>query len=77
MDWNFSFGWFALGLFIFIAGTLITVKFQTIADNLAGGISSYGKVKLFGIITAGVGFLVMANLHTLVLSLLVKLIFKK
>lgn len=77
MDWNFSFGWFILGVFIFVAGTLITVKYQTIADNLAGGVSSYNKVKLFGLITAVVGFVVMANLHTLILSLLVKIIFKR
>ena len=77
MDWNFSFGWFFLGVLILASGTAITVFYQKIADNLAGGVSSYNKVKLFGIITAAVGFLIMANLHTLILSLFVNLVFNR
>ncbi|MBR3263813.1 hypothetical protein IKF94_01080 [Candidatus Saccharibacteria bacterium] len=77
MDWNFSIGWFFAGVLILAAGTAITVFYQKIADSLASGVSSYEKVKLVGIITAVVGFLVMANLHTLVLSLLVSLVFKR
>ena len=77
MDWNFSFGWFFAGVLILAAGTAITVFYQKIADNLAGGVSSYNKIKLIGIIIAGVGFLIMANLHTLVLSLFVNLVFKR
>ena len=75
MDWNFSFGWFFLGVLILIAGTLITVFYQQIANNMASGISSYQRVKLVGIITAIVGFLVMANLHTLILSFFVDIVF--
>ena len=77
MDWNFSFGWFITGVIILIAGTCITVFYQKISDSLVSGVSSYEKVKLVGIIVAGIGFLVMANLHTFVLSLLVSLVFKR
>ena len=77
MDWNFSFGWFAFGVAVLIAGTLITVYYQPIANNIAHGVSSYDKTKLFGLITAGVGLLIMANLHTLVLSLFVQIVFKR
>ena len=77
MDWNFSFGWFFVGVLILAAGTAITVFYQKIADSLASGVSSYEKVKLFGIITAIIGFLVMANLHTLILSLFVSLVFNR
>ena len=77
MDWNFSFGWFITGVLILAAGTAVTVFYQKIGDNLASGVSSYNKIKLVGIIIAGIGFLVMANLHTLILSLFVNLVFKR
>ena len=77
MDWNFSIGWFFAGILILAAGTAITVFYQKIADNIANGVSSYEKVKLAGIITAIVGFLIMANLHTLILSLFVNLVFNR
>ena len=75
MDWNFSFGWFALGLFIFLAGGAMVLFYQPISDNFASGVSSYQRVKFWGIIITVVGFLVMANLHTLVLTGLVNLIY--
>ncbi|MBR2864372.1 hypothetical protein IKE88_02395 [Candidatus Saccharibacteria bacterium] len=75
MDWNFSFGWFFVGVLILIAGTLVTVFYQKISDNMASGISSYERVKLIGVITAIVGFTIMANLHTLILSFLVDIVF--
>ena len=75
MDWTFSFGWFMIGVLILIAGTCVTVFYQKIADNMASGPSSYERIKLVGMIVAGVGFLVMANLHTLILSLFVNLVF--
>ena len=77
MDWNFSIGWLVLGLLILIAGILITVKYQEISDRLASGVSSYNRVKLAGVITAAVGLIIMANLHTLLLSLFVNLVFKR
>ena len=77
MDWNFSFGWMFLGLLITVAGTLVVLFHRQIADNMAGGVSSYDKVKIFGIVAIGVGFLVMSNLHTLLLSAFVQLVFKR
>lgn len=77
MDWNFSFGWFFTGVLILAAGTAITVFYQKIADNLAGGVTSYDKIKLVGIIIAALGFLIMANLHTLILTLFVNIVFNR
>ena len=77
MDWNFSFGWFAAGVVILIIGTCITVFYEKISNNIASGVSSYQHVKLFGIIMAVVGLLIMANLHTLILSLFVQLVFNR
>lgn len=77
MDFTFSFGWMAGGLAIALAGGLIVVFYRQIAENLANGVSSYEKVKLFGVITVIVGLLVTANLHIFVLNLIVKLMFGK
>lgn len=76
MDWNFNFGWVVLGFIITAAGTAVTAFYRQIADNMAGGVNSYNKVKLAGIIAIGVGFAVMANLHTFLLSIFVNVVFK-
>ena len=75
MDFTFDFGWMAGGIAITIAGALIVVFYQWIADTLCNGVSSYEHVKLFGIITIVVGLLVTANLHLLVLTLIFNLMF--
>ena len=74
MDFTFDFGWMFGGLVIAAIGGAIIFFYRPIADNFASGVSSYDKVKLFGIITLVVGLLVTANLHTLVLSLFVGLL---
>ena len=77
MEYEFSLGWMFGGLVITLAGGLIVIFYKQIADNLANGVSSYDRVKLFGIITAVVGLLITANLHTFILKLLVNLLFGK
>ena len=77
MDFTFDFGWMAGGLAIALAGGLIVIFYRQIAENLANGVSSYEKVKLFGVITIIVGLLVTANLHIFILNLIVSLLFNK
>ena len=77
MDFEFSFGWMFAGIAIAIAGGLIVVFYRQIAEGLANGVSSYEKIKLFGIITIVVGLLVTANLHIFVLQLIINLMFGK
>ena len=77
MSWEFSIGWFILGLCILIAGGAIVVFYRQISENLASGISSYDRVKLFGLIACGLGLLIMMNLHTFLLGLLVNAIFRR
>ncbi len=77
MSWEFSIGWFITGLIILIAGILVVVFYRQIAENLASGVSSYDRVKLFGIIGSALGLIIMANIHTFLLELLVQLIFKR
>ena len=74
MDFTFDFGWMFGGLAIAAAGGAIVFFYRQIAENFANGVSSYDHVKLFGIITLIIGLLVTANLHTLVLTLIVNLI---
>ncbi len=75
MDFTFDIGWMFGGLIITLIGGLIVVYYRQIADNMASGVSSYDKVKLFGIITIIIGLLVTANLHVLVLTLISNLLF--
>ena len=77
MDFTFDFGWMAGGLAIALAGGLIVIFYRQIAENLANGVSSYEKVKLFGVVTIIVGLLITANLHIFVLNLITSLIFKR
>ena len=74
MDFTFDFGWMIGGLVIAAAGGAVLFFHRQIAENLANGVSSYDHVKLFGIITVVVGLLITANLHTLILTLIVNLI---
>jgi Ca2+/Na+ antiporter len=77
MSWEFSIGWFIFGLIVLIAGGLIVVFYKQIADNFAHGIGSYDHTKLAGVITAIIGLIVMANLHTSLLELIVSLVFRR
>ena len=75
MDFEYSFGWMIGGLLITLAGGLIVIFYRQISENLVNGVSSYEKVKLFGIITIIIGLIATANLHVLLLTLIVKLLF--
>ena len=72
---SFNLGALIIGLIILAAGGACVVFYQKIADNLAHGASSYDRVKLFGIIAIALGFLVMTNLHTVILEAIVRLVF--
>ena len=77
MDFTFDFGWMAGGLLITLIGGLIVIFYRQISDNLVSGVSSYEKVKLFGVITIIIGLLITANLHISVLTLIANLFFKR
>ena len=67
MNYEFSVGSFFLGLMIVVAGVIFMRFHQWIADNFGGGLGSYDKYKLYALITCIIGFLVMTNLHILIL----------
>ena len=77
MQWNFSFGWMLIGLIITTLSGLVVAKYQVISDNMLSGVSSYDRVKFWGLIGVGLGLAVTANLHTSFLTILVSLLFKR
>lgn len=70
MEYTFSWGAFFVGILILAAGAALTIWYRPIADNIGGGVSSYDKYRLAGLIGCGLGLLVMLNLHTLILGLI-------
>jgi len=75
MQYEFSLGSFFFGIMIVIAGVLLVRFHAWFADNFAGGVGSYEKFKLGGVITIVIGMLVTFNLHVLVLVPIARAIF--
>ena len=75
MAYEFSIGWFFVGLIILAAGVAFVRWYRVVADNLGGGVGSYERYKLWALITCGLGLVVMINLHTFILTWVFSLIF--
>ena len=73
--YEFSISSFLIGLLILTAGVALMRWHQWVADNFGGGVSSYERYKLWALISCGVGFIVMVNLHVLILHWLVGWLF--
>jgi hypothetical protein cdiviTM7_02192 len=74
--YSFSLTTFFVGLLIFIAGGSLILWHRWIGDNFVYGVSSYDKIKFWGVIGCILGFFVMLNLHTVFLEFFVKMLFK-
>ena len=70
MEYVFSWGAFGIGILILLAGAALTIWYRPIADNFGSGVVSYERYRMWGLITVVVGFLVMLNVHTLLLGAL-------
>lgn len=68
MEYKFNAAWFIVGLLIICTGALFLRYHQWVADNFGGGIGSYDRYKLAGVIMIVFGLLSMVNLHTLILG---------
>jgi len=77
MNWNFSFTWVFIGLIIVIIGGIMVAKYQEISTSFLSGVSSYERVKFWGLIAILLGLVVMSNLHIFLLTILVQAIFKR
>ncbi|MBR3163826.1 hypothetical protein IKF15_00755 [Candidatus Saccharibacteria bacterium] len=67
MQWEFSLSSLFFGLLITGVGACLVIFYRQVADNFLHGVQDYDKTKLAGIIAIILGFLVMANLHYLIL----------
>ncbi len=77
MDWNFSIGWMITGMIILGGSAAVVANYQKISDYMLSGVSSYDRVKFWGLVGCGIGLAIMANLHTLLLTALVNIVFKR
>ena len=68
MEYTFTWGTFFIGALILLLGAALVIWYRPIADNLGSGVSSYDRYRLIGLIACGVGFIVMLNLHSLLLG---------
>ena len=75
--YEFSMSAFFLGLVVLAVGGVMTVFYKQIADNLGGGLSSYERYKLAGLICCGVGIILMTGLQSIPLNWLVDTIFNR
>lgn len=71
---GYNIGYLFGGIALLAAGILIVVHHRKIADNFAGGVSSYNKVKLFGLGACLLGIIFISNLHILIIRFLLQLI---
>ena len=76
MNWNFSFTWVFIGLIIVAIGGIMVAKYHEISTSFLNGISSYERVKFWGLIAILLGLIVMSNLHIFLLTLFVQAVFK-
>ena len=67
MTYETSLGSFFIGLVILVVGVLFVRFHQWIADNFGSGVASYERYKLYAFLTCGLGFIVMLNLHAMLL----------
>ncbi len=75
--YEFSFNAFFFGLLVLIAGGLVVIFHQKLADNLASGISSYERFKMWGLIICGIGVVIMTSLHSILLNTLINMVFRR
>jgi len=77
MEYTFSWGSFFFGLIILGLGVALTLWYQQIADAVGGGVSSYDRYRLTGLICCALGAIVMLNLHTFILGSLFSSVFSR
>lgn len=72
---EFNIGTFFMGLAITIAGALMVRFYKEISDNFVHGISSYDKVRLWGLGITIFGILYAFSIINLIVIQIIKLIF--
>lgn len=75
MDYEFSVGWFFVGVLMVAVGAVFMRWHAWVADNFGSGVGSYERYKLYALITVGLGLLATVNLHTTLLRAFFRLLF--
>ena len=66
MGYTFSWEWFMVGLVILLLGGALALWYRPIADNFGGGVGSYDRYRMIGLLACLLGIVVMVNLHSVV-----------
>ena len=65
------------GVVIILLGTAFIYFYTPIADNLGGGLGSYQKYKLYGVIAVVFGFLILFNIPQFLLNQVLSVFFSR
>jgi hypothetical protein len=68
MNYELSAGSLVVGIIILLIGVAFVRFYQWVADNFGGGVGSYERYRLYAILTCILGFIVMVNLHAMLLN---------
>ena len=68
MVYTFSWSAFFIGGLILLGGAALVVWYRQIADTLGHGTVSYERYRLYGLLACLLGFIIMFNLHSLLLN---------
>ncbi len=68
MNYELSTSSLVVGIIILIVGVVFVRFYQWVADNFGGGVGSYERYRLYAILTCVLGFIVMVNLHAMLLN---------
>ena len=72
---KFSLGGFMFGAIAMIIGILMVRFYKEIADNLAGGIATYDRIRMWGVGVAVFGVLMMFGVVQWLLILILRQVF--
>ena len=72
---KFSLGGFMFGAIAMIIGILMVRFYKGIADNLAGGLATYDKIRMWGVGVAVFGVLMMFGIIQWLLVLVLRQVF--
>ena len=72
---KFSLGGFMFGAIAMIIGILMVRFYKVIADNLAGGLATYDKIRMWGVGVAVFGVLMMFGIIQWLLVLVLRQVF--
>lgn len=77
MHYELSMGAFIVGVIILAIGIAFVRFHQWIANSFGGGIGSYERYKLYALVICALGFIVMVNLHAMLIEWFFGMLFNR